>query len=297
MSPRTPVSIDSLSPMPTRSPLLRRIARVGPADAEARERQQRLMRLHGPGELKAAVLALALTPDSARELQAWREEVGGIVGAMQVHEDIAALPQPARLPWFELLAGRVSGHSVEQRQALARAVRRVMRADGRVRAQDRLLWLALRRQLGEKPATLQPGDPHNDLSRLDAAQIEAIAVFTAFLSRLVPQVEFDTPATTEDDSPGAQWYAAVMAQWTHARGERTAPDGDAMLRALHAIQALPWMLRPVLVRRWFAEAAGLAEGAALPHEAADALRLVCLLLDSPMPIDLARQFAEPRHGR
>lgn len=296
MIPRISLSIDSRSPVPARSPLARRGTRAGPADAQARERQQRLMRLHGPGELKAALLALVLTPDSPRELQAWREEVHGVVGVAQVHEDIAALPPPARVPWFELLAARVAGHAVEQRQALARAVRRVMRADGHVRAQDRLLWLALRRQLGERPAAVHPADAHNDLSRLGAAQIEAITVFTAFLSRLVPQAEADAPAPAEPDSPGAQWHAAVMAQWARVHGERPAPDGDAMLRALRAIQALPWMLRPVLVRRWFAAAAGFAGGPALPHEAADALRLVCLLLDSPMPVDLARQFAEPQRG-
>ena len=72
-----------------------------------------------------------------------------------------------------------------------------------------------------------------------------------------------------------------------------APDADATLRALRAVQSLGWMLRPVLVRAWFDEASAMHDGAALPIAAADALRLACVLLDSPLPRGLERQYIEP----
>jgi hypothetical protein len=54
---------------------------------------------------------------------------------------------------------------------------------------------------------------------------------------------------------------------------------------------MSWMQRPQVVRTWVAAAKQITPGA-LDPVAADALRLSSLLLDSPMPPDLARQYAE-----
>jgi hypothetical protein len=267
-------------------------------DPDERARNQRLLRLNGPAELSAALLALVLTPGSQRELAAWRHEVAQVPPADAIRRDVAELDAAARLPWFELLSLRLARAPASQRVHLAQAVRRVMRADGRVGPLDWLLWLTLRRQLGEKPvrAAAPSAGADNDPTALDAPDVAAVAQVTAFLSRVVPHREPDVLLGDDGDVPvGQAWYDAVVARWPEppARGR---VDGDTLSRAMRAVQALPWMLRPVLVRVWFEEASALAQGRALSAAAADALRMTALLLDSPLPAGLAGQFVEPpRH--
>ena len=69
------------------------------------------------------------------------------------------------------------------------------------------------------------------------------------------------------------------------------PDGDALAHALLEVQTLPWMLRPVLVRAWVDAAGQIGPRVGLSPAAADALRLVASLLDSPLPPELARRYA------
>jgi hypothetical protein len=64
------------------------------------------------------------------------------------------------------------------------------------------------------------------------------------------------------------------------------------LRALRVLQSMPWLLRPVLVRCWFDAARALTDGPVLHPVAADALRLTCSLLDSPLPPELGEQYVE-----
>ena len=332
---------------PARMPALPR------RDPAMQERQQRLLRLHGPGELKAALLAIVRTPGSRREFNAWRSEVSDVATADTIRHDLDVLDPAARMAWFELFCERLAEAPLAQRKQLAQSVRRVMRADGRVRPLDRLFWLALRRQLGEARSSRTPAQGDNDLSALPPEQVAAIARFSAFISRLIPQRETEPglagrardddaePAEDGDvgsaahgegesppdgevgpasqgelesaadgeveraphgvgepaaegkaDLPGERWFRAVMSNWPAVTAAREPVDGDALLRALRMIQSLPWMLRPVLVRTWFEAAAAQTDGRPLPTDAADALRLSCLLLDSPMPEGLARQFIE-----
>ena len=117
-------------------------------------------------------------------------------------------------------------------------------------------------------------------------------MFSAFLSVMVPLPEMDVPI----DPDGERWYAAVLAHWPYHQPmlpPREPPDADATGRALRVVQSLPWMLRPVLVRLWHDTALGFSGGPSLHPEAADALRLSCALLDSPLPPGLARQYIEP----
>lgn len=274
--------------LPARMPVSRRRD-----DDPTPEPMQRLMRLHGPGELRAALLAIVRTPGSRREFNAWRDEVSDVPSADAIRHDLDGLDPAARMPWFELFCKRLAEAPPLQRKQVAEAVRRVMRADGRVRPIDRLLWLAVRRQLGEAKSPLAPAQGDNDLSGLTPDQVAAVAKYSAFVSRLIPQREVEAALADPTELPGERWFRAVMSHWPTATMTRPPVDGDALLRALRVIQALPWMLRPVLVRAWFEAATELTEGQPLPIDAADALRLTCLLLDSPMPEGLARQFIEP----
>jgi hypothetical protein len=277
-------------PSRPRSLLARMLRKRGAPEGDERERFFRLARLNGPGQLRAALLALLARAGSAREQRAWHDETIGVVGAEAVLHDVLALPPAARVPWFEVFATRAAHEPLWQRSALVAAARRLMCADGRVDARDRLWWLALRRRLGEAPPAALGGAQENDLAQVDAPRVQAVAVYTGFLSRLVPHGRIDVECEA-----GARWYAAVMQRFAPRvpQPPLVAPDADATLRALRAVQSLGWMLRPVLVRAWFDEASAAHYGATLPIDAADALRLTCGLLDSPLPRGLERQYIEP----
>jgi hypothetical protein len=265
-----------------------------------RELEMRLRRVHGPLELRAVLLALLVTPGNRRELRAWRDETAGLPGAALLREHVLELPPAARLPWFELFAERAAARPRSERQALVAAARRVMGADGLVRAPDRLWWLLLRRRLGEAPPRTLHGESENDLHALGEAQVLAIAAFSAFLSRMVPFPEVDVPVGMPVAHIGERWYHGVMQRWDGrvALPRRELPDADAMLRALRSIQTLPWLIKPLLLRAWTEEAVGIvaASGLAIHLSAADALRICSGLLDCPRPPELASHHMEPRRG-
>jgi len=97
-----------------------------------------------------------------------------------------------------------------------------------------------------------------------------------------------------DPTAGPAWYATVMSQLDPKSDvpPYKIPDGDGLAHALDEVEALPWMLRPVLVRGWVEAALATSGRARLYPVAADALRLAAGLLDSPMPPELARHFIE-----
>lgn len=262
---------------------------------EARSAWLELARMRGTGERRAALLGLLLTPDSARERQAWREELDGLVTAPQVLALLQALPDAARLPVLERLLDLAGEDPLAERQALLVSARRVMCADGRVRPVDRLVWLLLRHRCRSAEPLHRGGlREANDLAGLPLAMRQAVARFTAYLARLVPQ-----PARgVRVDAAGAAWYLAVVQSlWGQAPDLPPCqpPDVDGLGRALHTLGALTWMRRPLLARRWV-EAAEPAWADLDPADrlaAAEALRLACGLLDTPLPPALARQFVEP----
>lgn len=255
----------------------------------------RLKFLQGPGERRAALLALLLTPGSARERQAWREETESVATAGRVRSDVQALRFAARAPAFELLLDRSRSAPVSERQALVEAARRVMSADGLVRPIDRLRWLAMRHRLGEARSPRATAAADNEMTNLPLSTVDHIATMTAFLARLVPAAD----AAAAVGAAGHAWYQAVMAPWAERYRDAARdlpacrpPDADTLMHALWGVQELSWMLRPVLLRAWVDEAGAMSETLALREEAADALRLAALLLDAPMPPVLARHYLE-----
>ena len=261
---------------PTAQPMPRAVA----AEDE-REAIERLSRLNGPGELRAAILALLATPGSQRERRAWRDETRGLSTADAVRSEVKKLGPAVRLPWLEHLLSRVARAPLLDRQTLMESARRVMAADGQVRPIDRLHLLLLRQRLGEAQPVQPSTDAHNDMAQLSLHTLRQIARLTAFLARLLPE--------------GEAWYASVMAHWLKgdALPPCEAPDADGLVHALQEVQALPWMLKPVLVRAWLDAALLHKAPGALEPDAADALRLASVLLDSPLPPELARHYVEP----
>ena len=249
-----------------------------------------LSRVNGALELQAALLALMVPSGSLRGARAWAAEIE-VTPVMQALLDHAGhLPGNARLPWFELLLSRMRRQPLAVRQTLLEATRRVVQARGSVRPIDRLHWLAMRQRLGGNAAVKVKNAASVEISQLAGDTLQAIASYTAFLSRMVPG---ETPEASPP-SAGPSWYDSVMAPW-QAGGEVPAclaPDADALVSALQELQVLPWMQRPVLVRGWFDAAVAHSVHRRLGDGAADALRLSCTLLDSPLPPALAKHFIE-----
>ena len=188
------------------------------------------------------------------------------------------------LPWLDLLLGRVARTPLLDRQSLMASARRVMSADGQIRPIDRLHWLLMRQRLGEAPVVTPAAGAHKDLADASLHTKREIARLTAFLARLIPD--------------GEAWYGSVMQPWLQgdALPPCEAPDADGLVHALQEVQSLPWMLQPVLVRTWTEAALRHKPPGPLPDEAADALRLASVLLDSPLPPELARHYVEPPPG-
>lgn len=261
--------------------------KVSPIDL-ASDAAVQLSRVHGAGGLRAAILALLVAPGSERAGRVWEAEVAGTpqAGALRVHVD--ALPEAARLPWFEVLVSRMRAQPIEIRQSLLEATRRVMSAEGAMRPIDKLRWLCMRQRLGGAVAAGAHRAASADLSQLPSGEVASIGRYSAFLARLVP---VDAAAADADPTLGAAWYATVMQPW-QARDlvpPCQSPDTDGLVHALQELQAMPWMQRPLLVRAW--TQAALRQGR-LAHVSADALRLTCALLDCPLPPELARHHVE-----
>jgi hypothetical protein len=260
-----------------------------------REAADQLARLNGALELQAAVLALLLPLGSHRAVRAWRAETAALPNIAAVREHVSHLPGAARLPWLETLVSRLRDQPLDVRQTLLEATRRVMGARGAVRPIDRLHWLAMRQWLGEGSAAGSRAPAEAELSRLPQAEVSAIASYSAFLARIVPveaTAEAAAPIDAATVAPGIAWYDTVMAPWQqHATVPPcVAPDTDGLVHALQQLQALPWMQRPVLARGWVSAAQQHSRYGRLGDAAADALRLSCTLLDSPLPPELARHF-------
>lgn len=270
-----------------------RAPRTERSDPALREPLARLAALDSAAGWQAATLALLVTPGSRRERAAWAALVHEVPDAEQVFDDIALLPPPRRQPWFEHFARALAPGPVALRHELIGAARRVMTADGLVSPLDQLRWVALRHLLAGS-AVSAPAPAPTELEALDPEQARWVCIFAGFLSRLVPAPEL-TLDLTGHESVSQHWYDAVVAPWRERieMPPREVHDVDAALRALRVLQTLPWLQRPVLVRSWYDAARVLTEGPALHADAADALRLCCVLLDSPVPPELGRQYIEP----
>jgi hypothetical protein len=256
-----------------------------PSPESQRDAADRLSRVHGAGELHAALLALLLPAGSKRALRAWQLETASTPGADALRQHATSLSGAARLPWFDLLLSRMAAQPLAARQGLLQATRRVMGARGTARPLDRLHWLAMRRGLGEVAPLAARPEIHVEAAEWLESDVLSVAAYTAFLSRMIP-------ADTVDSDEGRAWYDIVMATWLPFAEipPWQPPNAEAMVEALTRMQTLSWMQRPVIVRNWVTTALSRSRGLRLGDLSADALRLTCGLLDSPPPPELSRHY-------
>ena len=205
--------------------------------------------MHGAGELHAALLALLLPRGSRRAARAWAIETADTPGRAGLREHAASLSGAARLPWFERLLARMALQPITARQDLLKALRRIIGARGVVRPIDRLHWLAMRRGLGEVSPLTARRESGGDVAEWLETDVLALAVYTAFLSRMVAE-------DLADEGAAQRWYESVMDQWQPHSGAPPfeAPDAENVFEALARLQTLSWMQRPVVIRSWVAAA-------------------------------------------
>jgi hypothetical protein len=248
-----------------------------------REALGRIARWQGPGERRAAVLGLLVKPDDVREWLAWEAEVSDLSVAPAVRAELEHLTHATRLPVWETMLRRSATAALPERRALVEAARRIMKADGQVSPLDRLRWLAMRHLLsGARPRAPAPA-ADNDIAHL----AKDVTTASAFLARII-----DAPACASGAQPA--WYLEVMqGLWPpQPLPPWAAPDADAVVHAWSRLSQLSGMQRPVLVKAWVDAAVKCAGAPRLADDAADALRLAALLLDSPLPRALADQYLE-----
>lgn len=244
----------------------------------------RLSRVHGVFELQAALLALILPPGSKRAQRAWEIETAATPGVETLRAHAASLSGAARLPWFERLIERMARQPLAARKEFLLVARRVMGARGIVRPVDRLHWLILRRGFGEVTQSPVRAEASVEVTEWLESDVLALACYTAFLARMVPE-------ESSDGSAGAGWYTNVMSTWQphEAVLRHEQVDSEEMVEALRRLQTLSWMQRPIVIRSWVAAATKMT-GVRLPDLAADAMRMTCQLLDSPLPPELVRHY-------
>ncbi len=249
------------------------------------EAADRLRRLHGGTELRAALLALLLPTPRKRAAHAWAVETDARPGTEGLLEHARRLSGAARLPWLELLLARMALQPLAVRKEFLQATRRVIGASGAVRPIDLLHWLSMRRGLGEVPALAARVEANVEVAEWLETDVLSLATYTAYLSRMVPDERADGVA-------GARWYAIVMTAWQPFADapDCQPPDGELMVAALGRLQTLSLMQRPAVVRSWVTAALRATPGSRLADIAADALRLSCNLLDSPLPPELASHY-------
>ena len=256
-----------------------------PAERHEHDALTRLSHVNGPGELMVVSLALATQPADDASMAAWVAETDAVYNASDLLGDVQKLSDAVRLPCLEVMLARLRLQPKPARRQLLQATRRLMATHSPLRPIDRLHWLLMRRKLGDMPPAAAAPESQNDLAKLPAVTLLQVARVTAYLSRLVPGGEA---------AVARAWYAEAMGRFLPAEmvPPCNPPDGDGLVHALEEVEALPWMLRPVLVRAWVDAAVATSLRARLPAGAADALRLAAGLLDSPLPPELARHYTE-----
>jgi Zn-dependent protease with chaperone function len=221
--------------------------------------------------VEAAVLALLLRPGppATPEFEAW-QRLASAAGTARLWTAMQSIAAQRRLPWFERLAARVAALAPERCGALLRRARELALADGRVSLREYLQLRVLQQALAAR-------EPAHAVAPQPLAIDDAAAAVTAMSLAL---------ASLLSANGAARWADGVL----RGLGLPSLPAGAAapadLNGAIDRLALLARPQRPALVKQWLA---ALPDGN-VPQAFADALRCVCLLIDTPMPPQLAACF-------
>ncbi|MBA3596602.1 MAG: M48 family metalloprotease [Methylibium sp.] len=244
----------------------------GAAERE-RDAIDRIGRWAGPGERRAALLALLIDRSPAERgvarRIAWQAATAELPCAAAVWSDVQALRPTARKNALTLLARSGATAPRVERLTLRAALHAL--ADGPA---EQLRALAMRELLdGHKPRWPRP-DPRN--------RLQALAPVIAETGTALAQ------ALGLNLRDAADWQATVLGL-LGLRAQRPALHSDpaSLRRAIVRLRRLAPLERPRLARAWLDASASRLTQAATAVGTAEVLQLACLLLDTPPPQSLA----------
>jgi Zn-dependent protease with chaperone function len=252
-------------------------------DAAERERDalRRIEQWYGIGEWQAAMLALAIDPNAPQAAARWRAYEAATADlhmATAVRAEVQALRSSARRDVMAKLLDRVHQSPPQHQRRLQREwARRRSALAGANAAADQWRALVIRNAFAPARPAAARGTLQTDADAVRAA--------TRCMARVL------TP------EPGAQarWHDAAIAALESMglpapRGPGiglappTVPSGQRELMTALRVRRLSVMQRPLLLRAWID--AAQTSGAALPPVSADALHLLCVALNLPVPAPL-----------
>ncbi len=232
-----------------------------------------------PSELlQAATLAFLVPAPGTPEHRVWRSFAAGISGADAVLDAVACLPVRRRQPWLERLMVQAACLAPAQRRTLREQTVRIVRADGKLAVHELLIALWMQHDLSPGGERLAREPRHLPLLALGGE----VALVTAALGGLL--------------APGqaSEWSRRVMGGLglpdpvPGAGAGSSASVGNAIAR----LRRLAITQSPALAKQWIASQPEGPMSAAM----ADALRIACLLVDTPMPPRLVEMF-DPIDGK
>jgi Zn-dependent protease with chaperone function len=227
-----------------------------------------------PAQLHAAVLACLVPPGACAERAAWRRAAGTSAESQRLLQVVQALPQRKRQPWFERLLESSAALTPEQRAALRRDALALVQADGRLSLHEYLQAQVLHRLLSARRDDLAL--EQRNLQTTDLAG--PITTVSLALASLLPGAD------------GLTWAQAVLRGLGLPCPQQVAvPAVSELNQAIDRLALLSRMHSPALAKRWV-EARPVDS---LPQTMADALRCLCLLIDTPLPPALAGRFDPP----
>ncbi len=237
-----------------------------------------LLSIAWPHDLVPATLAFLVPAPDGPEHRAWRTVCAAPDDGRPaaVLRQAWALPANARQAGFERLLTRCASLPLPERTQLRRHAHRIVGSDGRLVFSE--IWHCL---LLDHVLALHHESVLRETHALSlAACAPAIAVLTGVLATQAGA------GTAERDDTVARWCAtlATALELDAVPTPAAAPTLPAITGAVHRLACLSWMLRPQLMKAWCTLVLGPPAGAArASQELADALRTLCILIDTPMP--------------